>query len=119
MRRPWSSPRSSLLDLILGFIPFRNSYRSGIGLESALLFASEGANVVLGDVNLPAAEAAVALIEKAYGKELGVKAIALKADVSKEQEVQSLVDLAVKEFGRLDVMVRIDTMQPAGRNGDR
>ncbi|KAF8308833.1 short-chain dehydrogenase [Clavulina sp. PMI_390] len=77
---------------------------SGIGLESALLFASEGANVVLADVNLPAAEKTLALIEKEYVQQLGVQAIALKADVSKEPEVKALVDAAVEKFGRLDVM---------------
>lgn len=78
---------------------------SGIGLESALLFASEGANVVLADINLPAAQEGVKLIEKAYSAELGVHAVAVKADVSNEAEVKALVDTAVEKFGRLDVMV--------------
>ena len=51
---------------------------SGIGRESALLFAAEGAAVVAVDVNLPAAEATVAAVQAAGGK-----AIALKADVAK------------------------------------
>lgn len=79
---------------------------SGIGLESALLFASEGANVILADVNLPAAEKGASLIGKEYCQQLGVQAFALKADVSKEEEVKALVDFAVGKFGRLDVMVR-------------
>lgn len=82
---------------------------SGIGLESALLFASEGANVVLADINLPAAQEGVSLIEKAYSAELGVQAIAVKADVSKEAEIKALVDIAVEKFGRLDVMVSSGT----------
>ena len=35
-----------------------------------------------------------------------VKALATKADVGKEDDVKAAVDLAIKEFGRLDVMVR-------------
>jgi len=77
---------------------------SGIGLESALLFASEGAHVVLADVNVPAAEKAASLIEKEYGQQLGIQAHARKTDVSKEAEVKALVDFALEKFGRLDVM---------------
>jgi len=74
---------------------------SGIGLESSLLFASEGANVLLVDINLQGAEKAVALIKQRYQN---VKALAVKADVGKEADVKNAVDTAVKEFGRLDVM---------------
>ncbi|KAG6868463.1 hypothetical protein C0993_002438 [Termitomyces sp. T159_Od127] len=74
---------------------------SGIGLESSILFAQEGANVLLVDVNLKAAEAGAALINQRYPN---VKAIAIKADVGKEEDVKNAVDTAVKEFGRLDVM---------------
>lgn len=76
---------------------------SGIGLETSILFASEGANVLLADINLEAAEKAAALISK---KSPNVKAIAVKADVGKEEDIKAAVDKAVKEFGRLDVMVR-------------
>jgi len=75
---------------------------SGIGLESSILFAQEGAHVLLVDNRFEAAEAAAALIVQRHPN---VKAIAIKADVSKEQDVKEAVDRAVKEFGRLDVMV--------------
>ena len=77
---------------------------SGIGLESALLFAQEGADVLLVDVNLPAAEKALALIQERFPN---IKAAALKADVGKEADVKAAVDKAVELFGRLDVMVRV------------
>lgn len=80
---------------------------SGIGLESALLFASEGANVVLADVNLPAVQQTALLVNSEYGAKFGVKALAIKADVSNEAQVKAVVDLAVSEFGRLDVMVSL------------
>ena len=75
---------------------------SGIGMESSLLFASEGANVLLVDINIKAADAVAALIATRYPN---VKAIATKTDVGVEKEIKDAVDLAVKEFGRLDVMV--------------
>jgi NAD(P)-dependent dehydrogenase (short-subunit alcohol dehydrogenase family) len=74
----------------------------GIGLESSILFAQEGANVILVDINLPAAEKGVAIIVERYPN---VKAIAIKADVGKESDVKSAVEQAVKTFGRLDIMV--------------
>jgi len=77
---------------------------SGIGLESSLLFASEGANVILVDINIAAAEKVASIIEKEYGGQLGIKAIAIKADVSNEKEVKAAVDLAVEKYGRLDVI---------------
>jgi len=74
---------------------------SGIGLESSVLFASEGANVLLVDINLASVEKGAALINKQFPN---VKVIAAKADVSKEADVKAAIDLAVKEFGRLDVV---------------
>lgn len=77
---------------------------SGIGLESSILFAQEGANVVLADINLEAVEKAAALVTEKYPN---IKAIATKADVGKEADIKATVDLAVKEFGRLDIMVSL------------
>lgn len=76
--------------------------RRGIGLESSILFAREGAHVLLVDINLEAAEKGAALITQRYPN---VKALATKADVGKEADIKAAVDKAVKEFGRLDVMV--------------
>ncbi|KAF8558798.1 NAD(P)-binding protein [Imleria badia] len=74
---------------------------SGIGLETSLLFAKEGANVLLADINLPAAEKAASSINQRFPN---VKALAVKVDVANEQDIKSAVDAAVKEFGRLDIM---------------
>ena len=77
---------------------------SSIGLEAALVLAQEGTNVLLVDVNLPAAEKALALIRERCPN---VKAAALKADVGKEAEIKAAVDKAVELFDRLDIMVRV------------
>lgn len=77
-------------------------FNSGIGLESSLLFAQEGANVLLVDVNLQAAEKAQKLVTEKFPN---VKVTAVKADVSKEADVKAAIDKALELFGRLDVMV--------------
>ncbi|KAH9850082.1 short-chain dehydrogenase [Lenzites betulinus] len=74
---------------------------SGIGLESALLFAQEGANVLLVDINLEAAEKALVLVKQRFPN---ISAAAVKADVGSEADVKAAVDKAVELFGRLDIM---------------
>lgn len=74
---------------------------SGIGLESTLLFASEGAHVLATDINLQAAQTAADLVSQRFPD---VKVKAIKVDVGKEADIKAAVDVAVKEFGRLDVM---------------
>lgn len=75
---------------------------SGIGACSAELLAGAGAAVVLGDVDIDAAEKVAAKI-----RDEGGKAVALKTNVAVKAEVDALVDLAVSEFGRCDVMGNI------------
>src|SRR5689334_24853287 len=72
---------------------------SGMGRVAAELFASEGAAIVVTDVNEAAGEETVAAIHKAGGQ-----AIFIKADVSNESEVKALVDAAIESFGRVDVL---------------
>jgi len=73
----------------------------GIGFETAVLFAKEGAKVVCADVNEKGVQKTVAKISELVSS--GV-AIPFKADVSKEDQVKALVDKALKEFGKLDIM---------------
>ena len=72
---------------------------SGIGLETALLFAQEGASVVMADINPTAGQKALALVQK-HTKH----AIFHQTDVSNEQSVQQLMQKAEQEFGRLDIV---------------
>lgn len=73
---------------------------SGIGRTTALAFAAEGAQVVVaGRTAAPLGET-VALIEAQGGK-----ALAVTADVSRADELRTLVDAAVDRFGSLDVAV--------------
>jgi len=73
---------------------------SGIGRATALLFAAEGAKVAVLDSNREAATETARLVE-----EDGGEAIALAADVSREEEVVAAVEATVARFGRLDVLV--------------
>jgi NAD(P)-dependent dehydrogenase (short-subunit alcohol dehydrogenase family) len=73
---------------------------SGIGRATALLFAAEGAKVATLDLHQEAAAETVGLVE-----ERGGEAIALAADVSREEDVAAAVESTVARFGRLDVLV--------------
>lgn len=72
----------------------------GIGKAIAESFAGKGANLVIADISLEAAEATAGEIAAQ-----GVKARALKLDVSKSAEIESAFRDIVKEFGRIDVLV--------------
>ena len=72
---------------------------SGIGRESALLFAREGARVVVADVNDDAGQAVVEELRAAGGV-----AVYVRADVSKGADAEGMVRAAEESFGRLDVL---------------
>lgn len=73
---------------------------SGIGEATALLFAKNGASIVLADMDMDGANRVLAAIEKEGGK-----GMVMKTDVSKPAECEELVSEAVKKFGRLDIAV--------------
>jgi NAD(P)-dependent dehydrogenase (short-subunit alcohol dehydrogenase family) len=70
---------------------------SGIGAAAALLFAAEGANVVLGARRSAEMETLAGQINQSNGR-----AVFLSGDVRDENYANALVDLAMKEFGGLD-----------------
>ena len=72
---------------------------SGIGRASALLFAAEGAAVVLADLNPAASQAAVAAI-----RDRGGQAEFVQTDVADSASVQAAVQRAVDAFGGLDIL---------------
>jgi len=71
---------------------------SGIGYATAMALAKNGAAVVIGNRRVEAGQKAAADIQAAGGT-----AIFQQTDVTQPKQVQSLVDLAVSEFGRLDI----------------
>lgn len=73
---------------------------SGIGRETALRFAAEGARVVAADVDEDGGAETVRLAAEAGGA-----AVFARCDVSAPDEVAALVDGAVERWGRLDAVV--------------
>ncbi|KAH8180239.1 enoyl-(Acyl carrier protein) reductase domain-containing protein [Sarocladium implicatum] len=72
----------------------------GIGLETTILFAKEGASVLMADISEPALEKALAKVKQLVpSARVEIK----KTDVSKEADVKALVD-ALDAWGGLDVM---------------
>lgn len=74
---------------------------SGIGNAIALAFAEEGAAVVVDYRGHP--EAAQDLVQ--HINNAGGRAVATHADITKPEDVQTLIQSAVREFGRLDILV--------------
>ena len=72
----------------------------GIGAAIATAMARAGARLVSADINLAAARATA---DTAAG--LGAEVLALQADVGEVSEIDAMIDAAVAEFGRLDVIV--------------
>jgi NAD(P)-dependent dehydrogenase (short-subunit alcohol dehydrogenase family) len=72
---------------------------SGIGEATALLFAAEGAQVVVADIRLDAARATTAAITASGGT-----AVAVYADVTQANDVQAMIQTAVHTYGGLDIL---------------
>jgi 3-oxoacyl-[acyl-carrier protein] reductase len=73
----------------------------GIGRAIALQFAERGSKVVINYRN------SIAQVEELLTtiKDAGGEAIAIQADISREEEAKKLIEEAVKHFGRLDVLI--------------
>ena len=73
----------------------------GIGRSIALLFASEGCNIVL---NYAHNEEAASAVEKLISKK-GVEVLKVKCDVSDKEQVKGMMSQAIDRFGRVDILV--------------
>jgi 3-oxoacyl-[acyl-carrier protein] reductase len=80
---------------------------SGIGRAIALLFAEEGARVVVNDVDRAGAEATAAALASGRGR-------ALAADVADSSQVRAMFAEVEREFGTLDVLVNNAGVGPEG-----
>ena len=72
----------------------------GLGREAAMLFAQEGARVVVCDINEQAATDTAKAISDAGGAVTWVR-----VDVTDPSSVQAMVDRALEKFGRIDILV--------------
>ncbi|HML37376.1 MAG TPA: SDR family oxidoreductase [Bacillota bacterium] len=86
---------------------------SGVGKATAVLFAREGAKVVVSDIDKERADEVVEEITFTGGT-----AMAVIADVAKEEDIQNLIDTTVYKYGTVDVLVNsagiMDNFVPAG-----
>ncbi|MCB0600849.1 MAG: glucose 1-dehydrogenase [Saprospiraceae bacterium] len=72
---------------------------SGIGKAASLLFAEEGAQVMIADIDTPGGEALVDVI-----RQQGGQAAFVKADVSQPQDCENMIAAAEEIFGKLDIL---------------
>ncbi|GGA31469.1 SDR family oxidoreductase [Paenibacillus physcomitrellae] len=86
---------------------------SGMGKQIALLFAKEGAKVVVSDLNVEGAESVAQEITSNGGT-----ATAIKTNVALEEDIQQLVDKTVSTYGTVDILINnagiMDNFEPAG-----
>ena len=82
-----------------GKVAFITGGGMGMGRESAILFAEEGARVIVADIDGMAATETVALVEKAGGQ-----AVPVTGDVAIEADVQRMIAEGVRRFGALHVL---------------
>src|SRR4030042_3210666 len=75
----------------------------GIGMADAILFAKEGAAVFLSDVDEVPLREVIKEIKSAGGKVDGCV-----SDVTKPEDCQKMMDMAVDKFGKLDILVNND-----------
>lgn len=80
-----------------GKVAFVTGAASGIGRAAALAFAREGAGVVAADVSEQGNQETVRLVEKQGGR-----ALAVRCDVTRAEDVKAALAKAVEAFGRLD-----------------
>lgn len=69
----------------------------GIGRASCLLFAAEGAKLVIADVDAEGVETTLGLVRAAGGVATGVV-----ADLARREQIENMVEVAVRTYGRLD-----------------
>ncbi|KAA1180595.1 SDR family NAD(P)-dependent oxidoreductase [Paenibacillus sp. B2(2019)] len=84
---------------LAGKIALITGSASGIGKGSALLFAQEGATVIVNDLDMVKGEATVKEITQAGGK-----AVFIQADVTDPASVQAMVTEIIEQFGQVDVL---------------
>lgn len=73
---------------------------TGIGRAITFRLAKEGADIVIGYLNLESAIGVVTEIEA-----LNRRAMAIRADVTKSREINQMIDTTLEEFGRVDILI--------------
>lgn len=98
--KPDSTPVSSSLKLE-NKVAIISGGDSGIGKATALLFASEGADIVIPYLS----ETVDAKQTKKEIEELGRQCLLIKGDLGKENHCQKVIDKAISKFGKIDILI--------------
>jgi NAD(P)-dependent dehydrogenase (short-subunit alcohol dehydrogenase family) len=86
-------------DRLRGKVAFITGAGMGMGREASVLFAQEGARVIVADIDAGAASETVAAVERAGGQ-----ALATSGDVAIEADVRRMIEEGVARFGALHVL---------------
>ena len=81
--------------------------RRNMGKGFALGLAEAGADVAVTDVNIESGQLQTVADEI---QQMGCKSLALKSDISSQEEVKKLVDSVVQEFGTIDILMNVAVM---------
>jgi len=92
----------NLSENISGKVVVITGASSGLGESTARLLAAKGANLVLGARR----EESLNKIAVDINKQGNGKAVYLKTDVTSKSDVQALINKAISEFGKLDVLLK-------------
>src|SRR5881398_1300501 len=90
-----------------GKVAFVTGAANGIGRAAALAFAREGASVVVADVSEQGNQETARMIE-----EQGGRALAVRCDVTRGEDVRAALHKTVEAFGRLDVAFNNAGVEP-------
>lgn len=96
-----------MTDGIKGKVVVVTGASSGLGEATARLLSAQGATVVLGARRVDRLESLAKQLQTGGGK-----ALALKTDVTRPEQVKALVDSAVQTYGRIDVMINNAGLMP-------
>ncbi|UOQ47687.1 bifunctional aldolase/short-chain dehydrogenase [Gracilibacillus caseinilyticus] len=83
-------------------IAFVTGGAGGIGSATTYRLLNEGAHVVIADINLEGAESLANEVNEKYGAN---RALAVKMDVTKEEEVQEALATSIRQYGGIDILV--------------
>jgi NAD(P)-dependent dehydrogenase (short-subunit alcohol dehydrogenase family) len=92
-----------------GKVAFVTGGASGIGRAAALAFAAEGASVVVADVSEADNHETARMIEAE-----GARALAVRCDVTRAEDIVAALDKTVEAFGRLDFAFNNAGVEPKG-----
>lgn len=97
--------------LLAGKVALVTGGAQGIGEASALTFAREGADVLIADINVEGAGKVAEQI-----RAMGRRSVAVSCDISSREQVFEAVSAAVRQLGRLDIMMN-NAAGGGGHNG--